>query len=100
MTAFGPATEMNTYSVLAGVAAYLAVAPGPPGARAAAWAGYGLLAASVLRCMFPDDWRFQALGPQAVGAVLLAAAVLARSGTRRAVGFNPTARLARPACRP
>jgi hypothetical protein len=79
MTAFGPATEMNTYSVLAGVAAYLAVAPGPRPrwAAAAAWAGYGLLAAAVVRCAFPADWRFQVLGPQAVGAVLLAAAAVA-----------------------
>src|SRR5581483_4139272 len=67
MTAFGPATEMNTYSVLAGVAAYLAVAPGPRPrwAAAAAVAGYGLLAAAVLRGLFPEDWRFQVLGPQA-----------------------------------
>ena len=78
MTAFGPATEMNTYAVLAGVAAYLVVAPGPRPrwAAAAAWAGYGLLAASVLRAAFPDDWRFQVLGPQPAGALLLAAAAV------------------------
>ncbi len=78
MTAFGPATEMNTYSVLAGVAAYLAVAPGPRPrwAAAAAGAGYWLLAAAVLRGLFPEDWRFQVLGPQAAGALLLAAAAV------------------------
>ncbi len=76
MTAFGPATEVNTYSVLAGVAAYLAVAPGPRGVWRAAVGGYGLLAASVVRCAFPEDWTFQVLGPQAAGAVLLGAAAL------------------------
>jgi hypothetical protein len=79
MTAFGPATEMNTYSVLAGVAAYLVAAPGPRPrwATAAAVVGYGLLAASVVRCALPEDWRFQVLGPQPVGALLLAASALA-----------------------
>jgi hypothetical protein len=79
MTVFGPATEMNTYSVLAGVAAYLVAAPGPRPrwATAAAVAGYGLLAASVVRCALPEDWRFQVLGPQPVGALLLATSALA-----------------------
>jgi hypothetical protein len=97
MTAFGPATEMNTYSVLAGVAAYLVVAPTPRPRWAdfAAVVGYALLVASVLRCAFPEDWRFQVLGPQAVGALLVAAAAVARPATPRAVGFNPTARLVR-----
>jgi hypothetical protein len=96
MTAFGPATEMNTYSVLAGVAAYFVIAPRSRWSEYAALVGYGLLVASVLRCAFPADWRFQVLGPQVVGSLLLAASAIARPATQRAVRFNPTARLARP----
>jgi hypothetical protein len=85
MTAFGPATESNTYALLAGAAAVLAV--GPRGSRLLAGVGYGLLAATVLRGLFPEDWRFQAYGPQPVGAMLLAVAagwrVLASDPTRR-----------------
>jgi hypothetical protein len=97
MTVFGPATEMNTYSVLAGIAAYLVVSPTPRPRWAvyAAMVGYGLLAASVIRCAFPQDWRFQVLGPQALGALLLAVAALARPAKQGAAGWNPTARLSR-----
>jgi hypothetical protein len=56
-------------------------------------AGYVLLVAAVLRCAFPEGWRFQVLGPQAVGALLLAAASVAGPVTRKAVRFAPTARL-------
>jgi hypothetical protein len=84
ITAFGPATESNTYSVLAGVAAYLVVWPNPRPrwATAAAWAGYALLAATILRGLSPADWKFQVLGPQPVGTLLLAAAGVATVFTR------------------
>jgi hypothetical protein len=92
MTAFGPATESNTYALLAGVAAYLAVRPtGPRWVRLLATVGYGLLAATVLRGLFPEDWRFQAYGPQPIGAVLLAVAAgwhgLTRGPSRPSVWF-------------
>jgi len=76
MTAFGPATEANTYAILAGPAAWVAVRAAG-WARGFAWAGVGLLLATVFRGLFPQDWQFQALGPQALGAVLVGVAGLA-----------------------
>ena len=75
MTAFGPATEMNTYSLLAAVAPIIVVtcSPRPRWRTALAWSGYGLLAVTVMRGMFPDDWKFNVLGPQALGTLLLLA---------------------------
>jgi len=85
VTAFGPATEANTYSVLAAAAGHLCVA-GPRRGRALAGAGTALLAAAVVRGVFPDDWTFHVLGPQPVGAVLLVpAAVVAWLGVPAAV---------------
>ena len=75
MTAFGPATEMNTYSVLAATAPYLALAATGRLARVLAWAGYALLASAVLRGAFPGDWQWHYLGVQAAGALLLLPAV-------------------------
>jgi hypothetical protein len=73
MTAFGPATEPNTYALFAGCAAWLAVVPGgPKWARACAITGAGLLAGTVVRGAFPGDPGFNGLGPQPVGALLLA----------------------------
>ena len=73
MTAFGPATEMNTYSLLAATAPIIGVmySPQPRWRMALAWFGYGLLAITVMRGMFPDDWKFNVLGPQALGTLLL-----------------------------
>ena len=73
MTAFGPATEMNTYSLLAAIAPIIVVTCSPRSRWqiALAWFGYGLLAITVLRGMFPDDWTFNVLGPQALGTLLL-----------------------------
>jgi len=72
MTAFGPATEMNTYSLLAAVAPLALLTPGlTPGARALAAVGYALLAVTVLRGAFPNDRDFNVLGFQALGAILL-----------------------------
>jgi hypothetical protein len=82
MTAFGPATEANTYTVLAGTAAFLAVAPQRRFSRLLALAGCGLLAVSVLRGLFQADWQFQVLGPQPVGAMLLALAALTAGPAR------------------
>ncbi len=75
MTVFGPATEAHTYVILAGTAAAAAVLPMNRWATATVWLGCGLMVAVVLRPMFPNDWKFTLLGPQAVGAVLVAAAV-------------------------
>ncbi len=73
MTAFGPATEMNTYSLLAAVAPIIMVtcSPQPRWRIALTGFGYGLLAITVMRGMFPDDWKFNVLGPQALGTLLL-----------------------------
>ncbi len=71
MTAFGPATEMNTYSILAATAPYLALSAAGRVARALAWAGYALLASAVLRGALPNDWEWHYLGVQALGALLL-----------------------------
>jgi hypothetical protein len=90
VTAFGPATEANTYSVLAAAAAHLCVAGSWRG-RTFAWAGTALLAASVLRGAFPQDWRFLILGPQPIGALLLIpAAILTWLGVPTAVTTQPT----------
>jgi hypothetical protein len=68
MLLFGPSTEMNTYSVLAPAAAWLAVRGRGP---RLAWCGVALLAASILRASFPSD-AFHGLGfLQPLGAVLL-----------------------------
>jgi hypothetical protein len=90
MTLFGPCTEALTYTLVAGVAAWQAVRPGGSRwGRALAWVGCGLLAAPILRAMFPRDWQFTALGPQPAAAVLLIAAavldVLAERRPARAV---------------
>ena len=78
MSAFGPATEMNTYSLLAAVAPLVMLMPGQSRQRQAlAAVGYALLAATVLRGMFPNDRDFNVLGPQALGAILLGVAYLA-----------------------
>ena len=85
MTAFGPATEMNTYSLLAAVAPLVLLAPGSSrGRQALAAVGYALLAATVLRGTFPNDRDFNVLGPQALGAILMGAAYLV-PGERRSV---------------
>ena len=75
MTAFGPATEMNTYSLLAAAAPLALLTPGlGRPRRVVATVGYALLAATVLRGMFPNDRDFHLLGPQALGAVLVGGA--------------------------
>jgi hypothetical protein len=71
MTAFGPATEGNTYAVLAGPAAWAAVAAGPGWAVWLGRIGCGLLVAAVLRGAVPGVGDFELLGVQPVGAVLV-----------------------------
>lgn len=73
MTAFGPATEANTYSLWAGVSAVSLVA------RPAFWSvfGYVLLFGTVARGLFPNDWQWQVLGLQPLGAICLAIPALA-----------------------
>ncbi len=79
MTAFGPATEMNTYSLLAAVAPLVLLTPGlSRGCRVVAVVGYSLMALTVARGMFPNDSDFNVLGPQALGATLLAVAYVMR----------------------
>lgn len=82
MTAFGPATEGNTYAALAGPAAWVCVAAGPAWARSVGQLGCGLLVLAVLRGAVPAVGDFELLGVQPVGAVLV---MLAGVGlTRRA----------------
>jgi hypothetical protein len=77
MTAFGPATEANTYSLWAGVAGMGLLL------RLTWWNGIGyvLMCLTVLRGMFPNDWQFQVLGPQPIAAICLAVSPLAGAST-------------------
>ncbi len=88
MTAFGPATEGNTYAILAGPAAWVCVAGGPAWARWVGRAGCGLLLLAVLRGAVPAVGDFELLGVQPVGAVLaMASAVgIEASGGRKPPG--------------
>ena len=83
MTAFGPATEGNTYAILAGPAGWACVAAGPAWARRLGRVGAGLLAAAVVRGAVPAVGDFELLGVQPAGTVLvmLAAGGLTRRGT-------------------
>jgi len=76
MTVFGPATEMNTYSIAAAFAPFVALRAVGRLAGIAAWCGVALLTATVLRGMFPNDRNFNVYGPQAVGMLLLLPATL------------------------
>ncbi len=87
MTVFGPATEAHTYVVLAGVMAAIAVLPMSRGSAVLVWIGCGLMISAVLRPMFPNDWKYTLLGPQAVGTILVALGLLRE--TLRGVGPIP-----------
>ena len=78
MTAFGPATEMNTYSLAAAFAPFAALRAVGRIPTALAWGGVALLLATVLRGMFPNDRDFHLCGPQAVGMLLLLPAIASR----------------------
>jgi len=83
MTVFGPATEANTYVILAGPAAWVAVAA-TGRAKWFAGAGVTLLLMTIVRGLFPQDWQFQILGPQALGAILVGFAGMAIGTTLQA----------------
>ena len=71
MVLFGPATESNTYSILAPVG-WLIVAPGlSRPARILAGLGCGLLIVAVLRGTFPNDPDWTLASVQPIGALLL-----------------------------
>jgi hypothetical protein len=85
MLILGPATESCTYTLLAPSFVGAILAP-PPGRK---WGltilpvvGYGLLVATILAGMFPQDWRVQILGPQPFAALLLLTALLVEAATR------------------
>lgn len=82
MTVFGPATEAHTYVIVAGTAAAATGLPMSRWATTTVWLGCGLMVAVVLRPMFPNDWKFTLLGPQAVGAMLVAAVVCSQLALR------------------
>lgn len=93
MTVFGPATESNTYAILAAVASYIVVDPTPRSRLATILSrvGYGLLWITVLRGLFPADWKFQVLGPQPLGALALAAAAVLTWRARLAIPVSTPA---------
>jgi hypothetical protein len=79
MTVLGPASEPHTYAILGPTAAAAVVLGFASRTRPAFWLGvlgYGLLAAPVVRDMFPNGWRFQVLGPHPVGGLLVLVAVV------------------------
>lgn len=71
MVLFGPATESNTYSILAPVGWLLVGVRLPRAARLAAALGIALLVAGVLRGAFPQDPEFSMSSLQPIGAFLL-----------------------------
>ena len=71
MVLFGPATESNTYSILAPVGWLLVGVRLPRAARFAAVIGIALLVAGVLRGAFPQDPEFSMSSLQPIGAFLL-----------------------------
>lgn len=73
---FGPATEMNTYSVLAPVAGSVAVGSRSKWVSACGWVASGLLLAAVVRGSFPSDAAFKLVELQPIAALLLLAGVI------------------------
>ena len=76
MTAFGPATESNTYALLAAVAPVVVLRAPAGWPRRLAAGGVALLLGTAARGFFPEDWQWQVHGPQPLGALLLLAAHL------------------------
>lgn len=68
LTLLGPATEMNTYAVLAPVAAVLSVTGR---AKWLARVGTGMLLVAVVRGAFPQEWGWHLPWLQPLGAVFL-----------------------------
>jgi Glycosyltransferase family 87 len=72
MTAFGPATESVSYSLLAATAPLVLLRPGQPRwEQALAGVGVFLLLDVILRGMFPNDQALTLLGVQPLGALLI-----------------------------
>ena len=71
MVLFGPATESNTYSILAPAGWLLVGVRLPRAARFAAALGIALLGAGVLRGAFPQDLEISMSSLQPIGAFLL-----------------------------
>jgi hypothetical protein len=75
MTLFGPATEPQTYTLLA-VALAATVVSTHGRAKVLAVLAWWLFTIPVIRDAFPNGWRLSILGPHPVGAIVLLAAVL------------------------
>lgn len=78
MCLFGPATEMNTYSIAAPVAGAM-VATGkwlPRWACGSAWLGTGLMTAAIVRAALPTDGPLPLNGVQVWGSGLLVTAAV------------------------
>jgi hypothetical protein len=73
---FGPATEMNTYAVLAPVAGAVAVGSRSRWVSACGWAACGVLLAAVVRGSFPSDAPYKLMEIQPLAAMLLLAGAL------------------------
>nr|MCU0706612.1 hypothetical protein [Fimbriiglobus sp.] len=74
LTLFGPATEVNTYSVLAPVVAVLVFTAGRW--RWLTWAGTALLLAVEVRAAFPSGGGWELASLQPIGAALLIVAAM------------------------
>jgi hypothetical protein len=75
VTVFGPATESCTYLLLAPMLAIGLIRYRNWSAKLAALA-YGILAVTIGSALFPNNWKFQALGPQPIAALVFLAVVL------------------------
>ncbi len=79
---FGPATESNTYAVLAPAAGAVAVGSRSKWVLACGWVAGGLLLAAVVRGSFPSDAAVKLIEVQPVAAgVLLVGALGCRAGS-------------------
>jgi hypothetical protein len=80
MVLFGPSTEMNTYSILAPVAAWLACRER---SGLFAWLGAGMLLAAILRAAFPSDFTHGLGFMQPFAAIVLLVATARKSWYNR-----------------
>jgi hypothetical protein len=75
MTLFGPATESNTYSILAPVG-FIVLELRSRWARLLGWLAMGFLSCAVVRGTFPQEWGYLLIGAQPLGASLLLLAMM------------------------
>ncbi len=73
---FGPATEMNTYSVLAPVTGAVAVGSRSKWVSACGWVAAGMLLAAIVRGSFPSDAPYKLIEFQPIAAMLLLVGVV------------------------